>query len=207
MPKFTRVESQPGGERLHWMKWKVSDYVAQTRRFSLAERGALLELMAHSWLTGPLPSDAKRLASMLGISLEEFGGIWQAIRHFWIETSEGLVHPELEAERESAVRVYRSRAASGRKSAKTRRAKPARRGRPACDDPHGGDQVGGNRRLRRPEGIGEADGDFDLGVKHDVDRDGVPGGNRDDQYHDDADGDRDGHRHDHDDVAEWESNR
>ena len=102
MGKFTRPESQLGGERLHWMKWMVTDYIAQTRHMSLDERGAYMELMGQSWLTGPLPTDAKRVATMLSITAEKFEAIWPAIRPFWVETPAGWVRPELEAERESA---------------------------------------------------------------------------------------------------------
>lgn len=181
MPKFTRVELQPGSERLHWMKWKVSDHIAQTRYLSLVERGALVELMAHSWLNGPLPSNAKRLATMLGISLEEFEAIWPEIENLWVETPAGWIRPELEIERQSAMRVYRAKAASGRKTARIRKGKSAAR--------QLGEENGAERNGHRGR-----DRDADL----DVDREGLRQGERDhdrDDHHGDArDGERDADR-------------
>jgi uncharacterized protein YdaU (DUF1376 family) len=103
------------------MPWYVSDYIARTRALTLQQRGALTDLLAQSWITGPLPGEQARIAAMLGVSTGEFKKLWPAIASWWAADNQGrLVNAELEERRTEALRVYNARAQAGRDSAQKR---------------------------------------------------------------------------------------
>jgi len=52
-------------------RWLTSPDV---RMMSFAERGLYLEMLAWSWIMGPLPADPKRLARLLGADVQEIEG-------------------------------------------------------------------------------------------------------------------------------------
>jgi uncharacterized protein YdaU (DUF1376 family) len=109
-------------ERLAWMPWYVSDYIARTRHLTLAQRGALADMFAIAWTSGPLPADVNRIAAMVGAAPAEFRKIWPGISGWWTETEDHhLVNVELEGRRLEAIRTYQARAESGRNSARNRR--------------------------------------------------------------------------------------
>jgi uncharacterized protein YdaU (DUF1376 family) len=108
-------------QTLAWMPFYVGDYIARTRHLTLQQRGALMDLIALSWTTGPLPGDQSRMAAMIGVSIGEFRKLWPAISSWWSEDNEGrLFNAELEQRRTEALRVYNARAQAGRDSAQKR---------------------------------------------------------------------------------------
>jgi uncharacterized protein YdaU (DUF1376 family) len=78
----------------------VRDHISATRCFTLAERGAYMDLLMFSWDMGALPNDPNRLALILGVGLVEFTAIWSTIRHKLVLNPKGLlVNERLERER------------------------------------------------------------------------------------------------------------
>lgn len=107
--------------RLAWMQIFPSDHIAATRHLTLAQRGALFDLLCMAWTIGPLPDDPARLAAMVGASAKEWKTVWPAISGWWTPTAAGLVSAPLESRRVHAAQVYEARAEAGRESARKRR--------------------------------------------------------------------------------------
>jgi len=101
------------GSALAMLPWFARDYIAATRHFSLAERGAYTDLLFLSWEIGPLPSDPARLARLVGCDVAEFMLVWPALRPKFTETERGLVNIRLEEHRvESMQRSAKARASA-----------------------------------------------------------------------------------------------
>lgn len=109
-------------KQLPWMKWFPRDYISSSRHLSLAERGALTDLLFLQWDTGPLPADHERLARMIGCTLEEFEAIWPAIAEkFMAPDGLGrLANERLEATRREAMEVADANTRKARVAAVTR---------------------------------------------------------------------------------------
>lgn len=77
---------------------------------SLQERGAYITLLCLCWQQGTLPSDVDRLARLCGVPPTVFRRLWPALALCFrpAETSDRLVHPRLEKERQKQV-DYRRR--------------------------------------------------------------------------------------------------
>jgi uncharacterized protein YdaU (DUF1376 family) len=104
------------GQSLAMLPWFVRYYIAATRQFSLAERGAYTDLLFLSWEIGPLPNDPIRLARLIGVSAPEFKRVWTTIRTKFTETEKGLVNTRLEQHRVESM----DRSAKARSSAHLR---------------------------------------------------------------------------------------
>jgi uncharacterized protein YdaU (DUF1376 family) len=118
---MTAPSSKPV-QRLPWMPFYCADYFSATRALTLAQRGALIDLLALSWISGSLPPDTDRLAAMVGATPSEFRQIWPTISSWWIETPDHLlINAELEQRRIEARNAYEGRAAAGRASAAKRK--------------------------------------------------------------------------------------
>ncbi|MBL8863036.1 MAG: DUF1376 domain-containing protein [Planctomycetes bacterium] len=78
-----------------------SDYLSgrKTRRLTLEQRGAWLELICSEWLDGPLENDHAELARIIGVSLKDFLRIWQGLDRCFELQGGKLVNPRLERER------------------------------------------------------------------------------------------------------------
>lgn len=88
---------------LAMMPWFPRDFIAATRHFTLAERGAYRELLDSQWELGILPNDESRLARMLGVSMEEFASVWITVRTKFDAVSGGLLNKRLEDHRKKAI--------------------------------------------------------------------------------------------------------
>jgi uncharacterized protein YdaU (DUF1376 family) len=86
---------------LPMLPWFPRDYIAATRGWSLAERGAYCDLLFFSWDLGSLPNDLSRLARMLGVPIDEFQAVWPVMGKKFVCTPDGsgLVNERLERER------------------------------------------------------------------------------------------------------------
>ncbi len=104
------------GNSLAMLPFFVRDYIAATRHLTLAERGALLDLLFQLWELGALPKDPARLARVAGATPEEFAEVWPAIRSKFVETETGLINTRLEEHRAESMR----RSAKARASAEAR---------------------------------------------------------------------------------------
>jgi uncharacterized protein YdaU (DUF1376 family) len=100
------------------LPWFVRDYIAATRHFSLAERGAYCDLLFLSWETGPLPNDPVLLARMISCTPAEFRRVWAAVRLKFRETRDGLINVRLEEHREKELAFHTRAVAGGHARAK-----------------------------------------------------------------------------------------
>lgn len=109
------------------MPWFPRDYLASTRHFSLAERGAYSDLLFLSWEIGPLPNDPVRLARLLGCSPQEFEHVWEVIQEKFCDCGDGtgrLVNIRLEQHRRQVDKWRIQQAKLGRKGGLKRRHDP-----------------------------------------------------------------------------------
>jgi uncharacterized protein YdaU (DUF1376 family) len=93
-----------------WLPWFHGDFTRATLGWTLLERGAYVMLLGASWEIGPLPADKRRLASIIGVQLEELETVWPVVGPKFQVTSRGLVNPRLEVHRQTqAQRSERAR--------------------------------------------------------------------------------------------------
>lgn len=90
----------------------VADYLADTRRLSLAEHGAYMLLIMEYWRNGGLPNDDRKLARIIGATPEEWSEIRDNIADFF---DDGWKHSRIERELSDANEAYERRASAGRK--------------------------------------------------------------------------------------------
>ena len=96
----------------HWMPFYIADYLADTRRLSLAEHGAYMLLIMEYWRNGGLPDDDKKLARIIGATTEEWAEIRDTIANFF---EDGWKHNRIDREIADANDAYERRASAGRK--------------------------------------------------------------------------------------------
>jgi len=61
------------------------EWLAQTAHLTLAAQGALQRLLDMEWSEGPLPTDRKKVARVLGTTPAEFAVLWEEIAPFFVE--------------------------------------------------------------------------------------------------------------------------
>lgn len=83
-----------------WMPFYVADYLGDTRHLSTLEHGAYLLLIFHYWQRGSLPDDDGRLATIAGLSAEEWGRCRPTIAEFF---GPGWTHRRIDDELAAAV--------------------------------------------------------------------------------------------------------
>ena len=83
-----------------WMPFYVADYLGDTRHLSTLEHGAYLLLIFHYWQRGSLPVDDGRLATITGLSAEEWGRCRPTIAEFF---GPGWTHRRIDDELAAAV--------------------------------------------------------------------------------------------------------
>jgi uncharacterized protein YdaU (DUF1376 family) len=88
---------------LPMMPWYPKDFIAATRHLAFAERSLYRELLDYQWELGALPVDNFRLARLIGISVEEFDGLWPAIADKFDRTETGYLNNRLESHRKIAL--------------------------------------------------------------------------------------------------------
>ena len=99
-----------GKGRLAWFPFYPGDWLhsQHVACMPIAAKGLYIQMLAHSWISGPLPADEHRLAKVLGIHPMTLRSCLGHVRHCWqvTSTSSGdyLVSPRLEEEREKAIR-------------------------------------------------------------------------------------------------------
>jgi uncharacterized protein YdaU (DUF1376 family) len=99
------------------MPFYIADYLADTRRLSLAEHGAYMLLIMEYWRNGGLPDDDKKLARIIGATTKEWVEIRDAIADFF---DEGWKHKRIDLElgKHCVISERRSAAASKRWTSK-----------------------------------------------------------------------------------------
>jgi uncharacterized protein YdaU (DUF1376 family) len=92
------------------MKLFVGDYLADTGHLRTIEHGAYLLLIMHYWRTGPLPDDARKLASVARMSPREWAMHGAAVCAMFTATDGVLRHKRVDAEMAAALEVSTKRA-------------------------------------------------------------------------------------------------
>ncbi len=105
------------------------------RQLSLAERGLLYTLRLECWVNRSMPSDAGRLARMLGCDKAEIEMLMPAMRPFFEILGDDLRCPELEDYRKYRDARRDAMAEGGRKSAEKRKAKAIEAGQAPSKHP------------------------------------------------------------------------
>jgi len=133
-------------EKLPFLSFDVSRWVAMTIGLTLEERGALTTLRDAAWLrNGRLPNQPTAIARLLGLSAEHFEQIWPSIAGWFESAGDGSMYiPELEVERRRALDLLDKRRRGAEKTNAeywpTRRAnKPQSE---SLSDPQSGPQSG-----------------------------------------------------------------
>lgn len=101
----------------HWMPLYIGDYLADTRRLSLAEHGAYMLLIMEYWRNGSLPNDDVKISRILGISHKEWLTMRDNISEFF---HDGWQHKRIDEElqKHTVISERRSIAASKRWTSK-----------------------------------------------------------------------------------------
>ncbi len=89
----------------------AADFNQDTAAFTLAEKGAYITLLNHSWINRGIPDDLTRIAKIVGESVEYFEQeLWPTLSAKWVSNgTEGiLVNPRQEKERRKQ-QEYRDR--------------------------------------------------------------------------------------------------
>lgn len=78
-----------------WMPFYVADYLADTRRLSMAEHGAYCLLIMEYWRNGGLPDDERKLARIVGATAEEWADVRDNVAELF---QDGWRHKRIDAE-------------------------------------------------------------------------------------------------------------
>lgn len=71
------------------------DWIEGTAEYMPDEKGVYIDLLCHQHQKGSLPNDIKRLAKMVGLSIEDFEKIWEIISCNFIQMDNRLVNRKL----------------------------------------------------------------------------------------------------------------
>lgn len=96
----------------HWMPLYIGDYLADTRRLSLAEHGAYMLLIMEYWRNGGLPDNDAKLSRILGVSADEWAELAPVLQEFF---EPGWKHKRIEAELVKNGEISERRAAAANK--------------------------------------------------------------------------------------------
>ncbi len=89
------------------------DWLEGTAEMMPEEKGVYMDLLSHQHQKGSLPNDPKRLARMVGLSLEEFNKIWETISEKFIENHGRLCNDRLKKETDSRAEKACKKRVSG----------------------------------------------------------------------------------------------
>lgn len=99
----------------------ASDWAHSVSAMTLEERGAYITLLAWSWQHGPVPSDDRRIAAILGVDKRTARRIWTEIQHKWSrDDAQNFVNNRLESVRATSDAFRAKQSAKGKVSAAVR---------------------------------------------------------------------------------------
>lgn len=81
-----------------WMPLYVADYLADTRRLSMAQHGAYMMIIMDYWRNGPPPDDDKVLARIVSASEPEWLAVRESVKCFFLITDGKWTHGRIETE-------------------------------------------------------------------------------------------------------------
>ena len=89
---------------------------------TVAEVGAYMLLLCHSWLEGSIPDDPLAAAKLCRIPPSQMKKAWPSIRPCWKPSEDGrLINPRQERERENQIQYREQQARAGRISGEVRK--------------------------------------------------------------------------------------
>lgn len=128
-----------------WMPLYVGDYLADTMHLTGPEHGAYLLLLMHSWRTGALPDDDRKLAAIARTDAKAWAAMRDDIMAFFTRSGDGFIQGRLERVRAEQGAKVEQRRAAGRASALAR--KGQRGGNEGGNDTGNETPTGGQRET------------------------------------------------------------
>ena len=105
-----------------WMPLYIGDYVADTRRLSLAEHGAYLLLILDYWMNGPPPNDDSVLARIIGANNGQWIECRPSLERFFQIHDGKWHHKRIDLELQKAAEQQRKIHANSMRGVAARRA-------------------------------------------------------------------------------------
>jgi uncharacterized protein YdaU (DUF1376 family) len=113
------------------------DWLAGTRRLSAAARGVYVDLLAWSWINGPVPRTVAEIAKIASTNERETRAIWEKLRrHHFTKCRSGYCNPRLERERAKSKAFNQLQAEKARRSWASRRSRGNAGAHAAADERH-----------------------------------------------------------------------
>ena len=101
---------------LPYVPWFYGDFLRSTAGWLPMERFAYAMLLWHQWDQGSIPDDLERLASIVGLGVDELTSIWQrTIARKFKKTRSGLVNQRMAEHRAKVLAYHNAQSEKGRK--------------------------------------------------------------------------------------------
>ncbi|MET0049239.1 MAG: DUF1376 domain-containing protein, partial [Sedimenticola sp.] len=99
----------------------AADFDTATRGWLPEEVGIYIRLLCNQWTTGPLPTEPRRLAAIVGMSPQDFEQVWKStVGSKFVESKDGFYNERLEKVREEQRAFRKRQSEKGRKGAAAR---------------------------------------------------------------------------------------
>jgi uncharacterized protein YdaU (DUF1376 family) len=111
-------------DELPYMRLWVGDLFADpaVRAMDESEFGLYMLALCYAWQEGNLPTDEKKRAKALGVTVSRLRRLWPALEGKWeSDGNGGLLNPRQERERSEAKASHRRRVEAGRKGGRAKR--------------------------------------------------------------------------------------
>ena len=107
MPNPSR---DPERVKLPYFPFWAKDWIAgSVAGMTHEQKGAYVDLLAHQWLMGALPTDPHALALLIRMPYRDFSRAWGVLGLKFEKTEQGLKNMRLEKVRAKAVKSYQNR--------------------------------------------------------------------------------------------------
>ena len=122
-----------------WFKFYPQDWQASIKNscFTLAQEGAYIRLLCRAWEHGGIPDDTKKLATLLGVSRQEFEELWDGLAEKFVDhpdDTKSLVNPRQEAVRATQSNLHRHRVDAGKRGGDAKQAASKRASKPPSNE-------------------------------------------------------------------------
>jgi uncharacterized protein YdaU (DUF1376 family) len=100
---------------LPYVPWYHGDFLRSTVGWTLLEQATYWKLLCAQWEIGPLPNDAARLASIVGIEQSELSNVWPLVSKKFCTTPGGLINERMEEHRTKYLEYTSQQSERGKK--------------------------------------------------------------------------------------------
>lgn len=109
-------------EKLQWFRFFPQDFLGsrKVKAMTTEEVGYYIKLLCLEWEGGPLPTDIREMAILLGVSTRAMRKAWDGVAKCFIETDEGYINERLEKVRAEQLEFVEKKRIAGAKGATTR---------------------------------------------------------------------------------------